>query len=80
LFHSAGIQDRDGAPAGLAEVCDKFPWLRHVFADGGYAGQKLRRALTKLGDWTIDIIGRSDTARGLNYCPEDGSLSEHLHG
>jgi transposase len=69
IVHSAGVQDRDGAPAVLAEARDKFPWLRHVFADGGYAGQKLRRALTKLGDWTIDIIRRSDTAKGFELLP-----------
>jgi hypothetical protein len=28
------------------------PWLRHVFADGGYAGDKLKGALEGLGKWT----------------------------
>ena len=40
LVHEASIQDRDGAPALLASVRSAFPWLRHVFADGGYAGEK----------------------------------------
>ena len=31
------------------------PWLRHIFADGGYAGPKLRAALPKIDDWTIEI-------------------------
>ena len=26
-----------------------YPWLRHVFADGGYAGDKLRAALKGIG-------------------------------
>lgn len=69
LVHSAGIQDRDGAPSVLAEARDKFPWLRHVFADGGYAGQKLRRALTKIGDWTIEVIKRSDDVSGFEVLP-----------
>ena len=34
IVHSAGIQDRDGAPAVLASVRETHPWLRHVFADG----------------------------------------------
>lgn len=69
LVHAADIQDRDGAPAVLAEARDKFPWLRHVFADGGYAGAKLRRSLTKLGSWTIEIIKRSDMAKGFEILP-----------
>ena len=36
LIHTADIQDRDGAPLLLAEVVNRFPWLRHLFADGGY--------------------------------------------
>ena len=35
-----------------------YPWLRHLFADGGYAGDKLKDALADLGTWTIDIIKR----------------------
>ena len=69
LVHAADIQDRDGAPAVLAEARDKFPWLRHIFADGGYAGRKLRRALTKVGNWTVEIIKRSDTAKGFEVLP-----------
>lgn len=38
------------------------PWLRHVFADGGYAGAKLRDASKAHVSWTLDIIERSDTA------------------
>jgi len=69
LVHAADIQDRDGAPAVLAEARGKFPWLRHVFADGGYAGDKLRRSLTKIGDWTIEVIRRSDTVNGFEILP-----------
>lgn len=47
--HAADIQDRDGAPAVLASVRSAFPWLRHVFADDGYPGEKLRTALDELG-------------------------------
>ncbi|GGY56149.1 IS5 family transposase [Parvularcula lutaonensis] len=69
LVHAADIQDRDGAPAVLAEARDRFPWLRHVFADGGYAGQELRRSLTKIGSWTVEIIKRSHTAKGFEILP-----------
>jgi putative transposase len=46
-----------------------FPWLRHVFADGGYAGDKLKTALTKIGDGTIEIIKRSDRVKGFVVLP-----------
>ena len=69
VIQSAGIQDRDGAPEVLRFARFRFPWLRHVFADGGYAGQKLRDILKGCGDWTIEIIRRSDTAEGFEILP-----------
>lgn len=69
LVHAADIQDRDGAVDVLAAVRNRFPWLRHVFADGGYAGEKLRSALVGMGKWTIDIIKRSDKAKGFEVLP-----------
>lgn len=69
LVHAADIQDRDGAVDVLAAVRNRFPWLRHVFADGGYAGDKLRSALVGRGKWTIEIIKRSDKAKGFEVLP-----------
>ena len=69
VIHAADIQDRDGAPDVLKAIRYRFPWLRHVFADGGYAGPKLRAALEGRGDWTIDIIKRSDRAKGFEVLP-----------
>ena len=68
--HEADIQDRDGAVPLLASIRSSFPWLRHVFADGGYAGAKLadrpRRATAR---WTLEIVKRSDTAKGFELLP-----------
>src|SRR4051812_34466887 len=69
LAHAADVQDRDRAPALLQAIRHRFPWLRHIFADGGYAGGTLRDALKGHGDWTIEIIKRSDTARGFEVLP-----------
>jgi len=69
VIHTAGIQDRDGAPLVLAEIIRRFPWLRHIFADGGYAGDKLRAALRQIGKWTVEIVKRSDTAKGFVVLP-----------
>ena len=65
VVHAADIQDRDGTTDVLKRIRGRFPWLRHVFADGGYAGGVLRTALMGHGDWTIEIIKRSDTAKGF---------------
>tara|TARA_B100000929_G_scaffold129830_1_gene102787 strand:- start:63 stop:884 length:822 start_codon:yes stop_codon:yes gene_type:complete len=69
MIHTADIQDRDGAPLVLAEIVTSFPWLRHLFADGGYAGPKLKRGIARLGQWTIEIIKRSDKAKGFEVLP-----------
>lgn len=69
VIHTADIQDRDGAVDVLKAARHRFPWLRHVFADGGYAGDKLRDAMKAHGDWTIKIIKRSDTAEGFVLLP-----------
>ena len=69
VIHSADIQDRDGAPLVLAAIINRFPWLRHVFADGEYAGPQLRKMLNKIGKWTLEVIKRSDTAKGFKVLP-----------
>ena len=67
--HGAGIQDRDGAPIVLNAICQSFPWLRYIFADGGYAGPKLRGALDKISRWTVEIVKRSGIAKGFEVIP-----------
>ena len=53
----------------LAAIINRFAWLRHVFADGGYAGPLLRKMLNKIGKWALEIIKRSDTAKGFEVLP-----------
>jgi len=67
--HTADIQDRDGAVGVVASIRYLFPWLRHVFADGGYAGEKLKTALAGQGQWTFEIVKRSDHAKGFQVLP-----------
>lgn len=67
--HGADIQDRDGAPGVLKSIRTSYPWLRHVFADGGYAGPKLKAALADIGRWSIEIVRRCDTAKGFEVLP-----------
>ncbi|WP_139196312.1 transposase, partial [Salinihabitans flavidus] len=53
----------------LRAVASRSPMLRHVFADGGYAGPKLRDALKAIGRWSVQIVKRSDTADGFEVLP-----------
>lgn len=69
VVHSAHIQDRDGAPRLLKSIQSAYPWLRHLFADGGYAGPKLKGALDKIGRWTLEIVKRSDPTLGFEVLP-----------
>ncbi len=67
--HSAGIQDRDGAPGVLAKRRREAHKLRHMATDGGYSGPKLRDALVPLGRCTLQIVKRSDTAKRIEVLP-----------
>lgn len=67
VVHEANIQDRDGAVRVLQSIRRFYPFLRHVFADGGYQGPKLRTAMKE--EWTIEIVKRSDTAIGFEVIP-----------
>jgi transposase len=69
VVHEADVQDRDGAPRVLKSTRKRFPFLRHAFADGAYQGPNLLAALEKLGDWTLEIVKRSDTAKGFVLLP-----------
>ena len=61
--------DADTPPQGVTFPRRNTPWLRHVFADGGYAGEKLKTALRAQGEWTLEIIKRSDAAKGFVLLP-----------
>jgi len=67
--HPASIQDRDGAVALLPTIAKHYPKLLHLFADSAYAGDHLRQALAALGQWTFEIIKRSDKAEGFAVLP-----------
>ena len=69
VVHSAAIQDRDGAVPTLQSIRRFYPFLRHIFADGGYGGDKLKQALDGKGEWTIEVIRRCDKQTGFKLLP-----------
>ncbi|WP_262313476.1 IS5 family transposase [Acidiphilium sp. AL] len=68
-IHAADIQDRDGAVRVIKTIRSLYPWLRHLFADGGYAGPKLKEHLETIGTWTLQIVKRSDATKGFVLLP-----------
>ena len=63
------LQDRDGAVLVIEAIHQLFPWLRHLFADSVYNGPNLHAALTKFGNWTIEIVKRAADAAGFQLLP-----------
>jgi transposase len=59
----ADVQDRDGAFDLLRQTRRRFPFVERIFADGGYRGPKMARAVARTGAWRIEIVKRSDLHR-----------------
>ncbi len=69
VIHPADVQDRDGAPLVVEAIHDLFPWLRHLFADSAYSGDKLLEALAKFGQWSSEIVRRMADTVGFEVLP-----------
>nr|WP_306267791.1 IS5 family transposase [Pararhizobium sp. IMCC3301] len=70
IVHEASIQDRDGAPGLIEIVAEGHPTLTRLFADGGYAGEKLETALAHIEGLVVEIVKRSDQAKGFVVLPK----------
>ena len=46
-----------------------FPFIERIFADGGYAGQKMALVVWRTGAWKLQIVKRSDAA-GFEVLPK----------
>lgn len=63
--HTADVQDRDGAAGVIGDAKDSFPTLSLLYADGGYAGNKLELEMLKTDGPIIEIVRRADGAKGF---------------
>ena len=70
IIHPADIQDRDGGILLLATLFGMYPFLKKLFADGGYQGPDFQKALTKiLPQLETEIVKRSDRTKGFVVLP-----------
>jgi putative transposase len=67
--HAASIQDPHGAVPPLRDLRERFPELRHVFADRVYRGPQLQQAIADCGPWTIEIVERPPGVNGFQLLP-----------
>jgi hypothetical protein len=45
--HAADIQDRDGGVLLMVSLFALYPFLRKLYADGGYQGEQFRAGLMR---------------------------------
>ena len=64
----AGLQDRDAAHRLLTGLRARFATIRHIWADGGYAGRLVTWATTVLG-FGVEIVKRTDDQAGFRVLP-----------
>jgi transposase len=66
----ADIQDRDMIAPLLKVACRMFPGLARAIADGGYQGQATASAVKHEAGIPLEIVKRSDTAKGFVLLPK----------
>ena len=69
VVHEASTQDRDGAVIVLKQVRKLFPFLKLIWADGGYRGPKLAKEFHKIASWKLQIVKRNEDVSGFKVLP-----------
>ena len=75
---SADVQDRDGFIPLLKEVRRVFVFLQRLIADGGYSGPKTAAEAKRAGKVELEIVKRSDAAKGFIVLPETVDRRAHI--
>ena len=71
IVHPADIQDRDGGVLVIATLFGLYPFLRKLYADGGYQGPNFQAGVKKaMAKLEIEIVKRSDQAKGFAVLPK----------
>jgi len=64
------MQDRDVIAALTKMACTIHPSLAKAIADGGYQGEKTAAEVKKEAGIPLEVIKRSDTAKGFEVLPK----------
>lgn len=70
--HAADVQDRDGAALVLDQFDQSPGGIEHIWADGGYAGEKLRTWIEQRFSGRpprLEIVKRSDKTASFTVLP-----------
>ena len=71
IVHAANIQDRDGGVLLMTTLFSLHPFLRKLYADGGYQGPQFQDGLRQaMRGITVEIVKRSDAAKGFTVLPK----------
>ena len=71
IVHAADIQDRDGGAMLMTLLFGLYPFLRKLYADGGYQGPAFQAAVKAImAQVDVEIIKRSDQANGFTVLPK----------
>ncbi len=65
---TADVQDAAGAEQVVRAVRERWPWLRHLFADGAYDRGKLMSAAA-FQDFVIEIVRKLPDQKGFQVLP-----------
>jgi putative transposase len=65
---TADVSDNAGAQVILDGVRKRWPWLKHLFADGAYDRTKLVDKAT-FRDFVLEIVRRTDSQTGFKVLP-----------
>ena len=64
IVHAADIQDRDGGVLLMGALFGLYPFLRKLYADGGYQGAAFQAGLrTTCGQVNVEIVKRCELHR-----------------
>jgi transposase len=70
IVHPADVQDREGGVLLISTLFGLYPFLRKLFADGGYQGPVFEQGVANvLVQLEVAIVKRSDSARGFVVLP-----------
>ena len=64
------VQDRDAIAPLLEIASNRFATLKKAIADGAYQGQRTAEAVQQKAGIPLEIVKRSDIARGFHILPK----------